>query len=174
MSTRTAIQTATDSNAHAAVAACEHAAERVLNPSGLDRLAARLHAAGLDRRIAAGADPASSPRLAARAAVLAGPEARVQIAEDLERLLGAAEHPRGAWTVRPHREAVTANRAAVRDVVDLLRGPAPLYVRGMAALCGLLRDGTGPAYVGDADRLAAGIEDAHAALQGARAAGPMG
>ncbi len=166
MSARSAVQTPPGPSSQAVVARCGRTAARVLEPGRADRLAARLRSGALDRGLAAGADPTSSPRLAARAAALGSRDGRARIAENLERLIGAAEQPRGAWAVRPDRAAVIANRQAVRDVVEMLHGNAPLYVRGLAAVEQLLRDGTGPVYVGDADRLSVRLESARAALCG--------
>ncbi len=162
MSSRAA-QSTTEPADHSTVAAYEPAAERLFNPTRLDRIAARIRASALDRALADGADPSGSPRLAARAAVLASGEGRAQIAENLERLLAAADHPRGAWTVRPDRAAVATNRQAIRDLVELLRANVPVYVCGLASLQRLLRDGSGSVYVGDAERLRANLERARAA-----------
>lgn len=119
---------------------------RLFTPGRRTRVAARLRAAGLDRALADGADPADCPRLAARAAQLTCRTARVRLADTVERFVLAAELP--SWgRVSPARGGVRANRAQLLELGARLRDDAPVYARGMAELRLMLRDGTGPAYV---------------------------
>jgi hypothetical protein len=118
----------------------------LLAPGRATRLLARLRQTELDRALAAGADPDSSPQIAARAAQLTSPGARARIADGLERLAGAADAPAGRVRVLPSRVAVRANRAALLELADVLRGGAPLYARGLATLASVITDGTGAAY----------------------------
>jgi hypothetical protein len=130
---------------------------------------ARARAAGLDASLADGADPSASAALAARAAVLGTPRARGQIADALDALVRACAERGRRWIVRPHRGAITANEAALRELSDLLRDPRPVYVRGIALLNRLLRDGAGPVFLGDGARLAAALDDARRAMSSAPA-----
>ncbi len=141
-------------------AADDLAVARALHPSSFARRVAQLRSAGLDRALAAGDDPTASALLAARAAALSAPDARKAIAEQLEGLVRTAQHPHGRWRVPPHRSAVGANATEIRALGERLRRDAPVGVRGVAMLKRLLRDGTGPVYVGDAERLARRLDDA--------------
>jgi hypothetical protein len=119
---------------------------RLFGPGRRTRLAARLWAGTLDRALADGADPADCPRLAARAAQLTSRDARVRMADTVERFVLAAELP--SWgRVSPARGGVRANRARLLELAARLRDDAPVYARGMAELKLILRDGTGPAYL---------------------------
>jgi hypothetical protein len=60
--------------------------ERTMQPGALARLEARLRAVALDQAIAAGADPASSPARARRAASLTSPRTRLRLAAALAKL----------------------------------------------------------------------------------------
>jgi hypothetical protein len=52
-------------------------------------------------------------------------------------------------------------------LAELLRGPVPLYARGIAMIVRLLTDGTGPLYASaDASALARELRQAHAAING--------
>jgi hypothetical protein len=112
------------------------------------RVLARLRAHGIDRRIARGDDPAASPLLALRAAALVRPAARARLADDLERVLQLAQAraPRrlGAVPVRAYEVAAAAS--PLRELIALLRGPAPVAPRGVAIARGLIHDGRTPVY----------------------------
>jgi hypothetical protein len=140
--------------------------DRTLGPGPIARLLARLHPGSLDAALIAGSDPATSRRLAARAATLTGLRYRAAIADGLGRLLEAADGaPRRASALRQGAHVV-ANASALRELVAVLRGPAPLYARGIAMVNRLLTDGTGPAYVGDRAALARRLLEARAAIDG--------
>ena len=68
--------------------------------------------------------------------------------------------PGGRWGVRPNRSAMFASAGTIRAISTLLRQPTPVYARGIAMLSELLRDGTGPLYLGDDPALAAFLDDA--------------
>jgi hypothetical protein len=119
---------------------------RLFRPGRGTRLAARLRAHSLDRELADGADPADCPRLAARAAQLTCRDARVRLADTVERFVLAAELT-SRRRVSPARGGVRANRAQLLELAARLRDDAPVYARGMAELKLMLRDGTGPAYL---------------------------
>jgi hypothetical protein len=121
-------------------------ARRVLDPPRSARLAARLLGARLDRALIVGADPASSPRLAARAAWLTTRATRARLADGLELLLARAQQPPSRRALAPRHASVLANAELVRELAGTLRGPAPLYAGGVAMIRGLLTDGTGPVY----------------------------
>jgi hypothetical protein len=133
----------------------------------LARLLARAHAARLDEALIGAADPARSPQLAARAAHLTGRRSRAAIADGLERLLQAAEGPRGHTGVLARAGHVLANGDLLHELAGELRGTAPLYAQGIAIVNRLLTDGTGPAYLGDRQRLARRLCEARAAMRGA-------
>jgi hypothetical protein len=121
-------------------------AQRLLEPGHLTWALARLRRGGLDRELAAGADPASCPLLAARAAQLTDPDGREKIALGLERLMLTADGAAGRLRVAPSRAAVRANRSLLVELAAALRRSIPVYARGLALLEIVLTDGTGPAY----------------------------
>jgi RecA/RadA recombinase len=140
-------------------------AEHVLRPSRGSRLAARVRATKLDRELIEGVDPATSPRLAARAAQLTARPMRAEIANGLQRLLLSAGQAADRIHVRPASRAVRANAPDLEELVELLRGDRLLYAQGLAMLHDLVVDGTGPAYNPGADEpLAQRLREARAAL----------
>lgn len=139
---------------------------RTLGPGWLARLAAHIHSQSLDRALIAGADPAGSPQLAARAAQLTTSRTRALIAEGLERLVVAAQGPQKRWRAVSRHGHLLANAAELHELAALLRGGAPLYARGIAILNQLLTDGTGPAYLGAGESLAYLLDEARTAMDG--------
>jgi hypothetical protein len=113
-----------------------------------DRLLARLLGASLDRRLAAGCPPESSPRLAARAQHIVALRTRRQVARNWENLLRRAG--RGSGTYHPAlsvcRKQVIAAEPGVRELVRLLMAPLPVAARGVAMATAPLTDATGPVY----------------------------
>ena len=150
----------------------DRVAGQAFTPGRVARLIARLRAGALDRALIDGADPASSPQLAARAASLTSPRFRELLAAGLERLVLVAEGPTRRWWVASHRGPVVANARELHELAALLRGGSLLYARGMAILGELLSDGAGPAYLGEADRLSDELTRARIALDGGAAAAP--
>ena len=118
----------------------------VFAPSALTRLRARRRRLELDRALAEGADPASSPLLAARAAQLVRPASRYRLAAALEHLALTADAPVRLFRASPRRGAVLANRAELMELATTLRRGGLLYARGIAILELVLIDGSGPAY----------------------------
>ena len=118
----------------------------LLAPGRWTRLVARRRHAALDRAIAAGADPAGSPVLAARSAQLAAMEMRQRVAADLERLARGAGQPGCRFRTLPAREAVRQNRGELMDLARILRAGGAAYARGVALLELVVTDGAGPAY----------------------------
>jgi hypothetical protein len=127
-------------------AALDRRATCVLAPGWLARLGARLRGAALDGALIEGADPAHSPQLAARAAWLTTPGTRAVLARGLDRLLGAPSDASRRRGVLAGAESAGDSAPELRELAGLLRGPAPVYARGVAMLWRLLADGTGPAY----------------------------
>ncbi len=137
-----------------------------LGPGPLARVTARVRSQSLDRALIAGADPASSALLAARAAQLTSAHTRALIAEGLERLLRAAQGPQRRWWAVSRRGQLLANASRLHELAALLASGTPLYARGIAMLNQLLTDGTGPAYFGEGERLTRWLDEARAALEG--------
>ena len=81
-----------------------------LDPGRIARLLARTRSGALDRALIAGADPASSPQLAARTTILTSPGFRGLIADGLERLLLVAEGPTRRWWAAADRGAADRQR----------------------------------------------------------------
>ncbi len=139
-------------------------AARLPQPTALTRLAARLFALRLDRALMSGADPAGSPRLAARAALLTSRQSRASLADALHHLIRAAQGPQRRWWALGSGAAVHANASELHELAGLLESDTALYAQGLASLNELLKDGDGPAYRGDATALARALSDVRAAL----------
>ena len=118
----------------------------LFEPRLVVRLRARARRLKLDRALAAGADPSTSPLLAARAAQLVDPSTRQRIAACLEQFASTADRPRSRVQTLPLRGAVRPNQEALLELARTLRHPQLYYARGIAMLELILADGTGPAY----------------------------
>jgi hypothetical protein len=126
---------------------------------------ARLRSRKFDRELGAGADPAGAPALAAHAARLTTKGARSTVAASIERLLDAHAYRCRLWGVLPFTDALGANESELRELADVLRGPAPVYAQGVAKLRWLLADGTGPVYTDrHGEALAAHLREARRAI----------
>jgi len=114
-----------------------------------ERLLARLRAGSLDRQLAAGTAPETSPLLALRAGALVRPAVRDAFARSLQRLV---HHATAASSHRPLALSGAACRnvrnatAALSRLIERLRSPGPVSARGMAIVKMLLTDGTGALY----------------------------
>ncbi|HEX3974691.1 MAG TPA: hypothetical protein VHW96_00420 [Solirubrobacteraceae bacterium] len=141
--------------------------QALFEPTLITRLRARGRRLELDRALAEGADPSSSPLLAARAGQLVRSSSRNRLASALERLALTADAPPTRFGAVPRRRALRANRFALMDLAGTLRKGGVLYARGIAMLELVLIDGTGPAYT-DArgEGLARELELAGASLGG--------
>jgi hypothetical protein len=138
----------------------------LLPPGLVARAAARIRHRLLDQQLADGADPADRPQRAARVAELTKRSSRERVADEIEQLLRFPDEPH-RLRVGPHPVATHVNRDALQQLADLLRGDAPLYVRGLARLQIALTDGTGPLYTDrDGRALARELEQVQAALIG--------
>jgi hypothetical protein len=102
----------------------------------------------LDRRIAAGADCATSA-LELRAAQLASVRTRRRLARELRGLVEYAERVRSrpAYSaVVIDRRAVSRGRHAILGLAERLEGQAPVSPRGITLVRRLLTDGLGPLF----------------------------
>src|SRR4051794_462712 len=110
-----------------------------------DRLAARLGAQALDRRLADGVAPERSPALSLRARRLIAPGTAAMLARSLRRLVRDARVEGGGRGRMPVRRGVV--RAAAAELDELaarLVAPQPAAARGIAQVRLLLTDGRGP------------------------------
>lgn len=89
----------------------------------------------LDRRLAEGADPAGSTALALRARQLTSRGFRERLASSIDDLLRDA-----------NRASIDAAHSELRHITEILRGPAPVYARGVALSRALVWDGRSPLY----------------------------
>lgn len=111
-------------------------------------LRACVQAHRLDGDLAAGVPTWATPAHAARARRLTGRRTRAALARGLERLLAAADGPRGlSPAVPPCADQVRAARPALLLVAARLRRDGPVGARGAAQLRVLLTDGAGPCFV---------------------------
>lgn len=125
------------------VLACSH---RLLAPSPAVTLWARMRARRLDEQLAAGANPVTSPLLAARAAQLATRKSRARIAAGLERLALGSDAPHSLFAILPERGAIEPNRDRLLALAMALRSGEPAYAGGIAEARLIVTDGTGPAF----------------------------
>jgi hypothetical protein len=139
-------------------------ASRRLGPGAAVRAAARALGPALDDRLAAGADPGSSPLLAARAASLTSRQARGELAGALEHVVASARGPQRRWWAVRALQPVRENEEELLAIASLLRSERPLYAAGVAAARTLARDGTGPMYGRRDAHLALALRDVRAAM----------
>lgn len=102
----------------------------------------------LDRRLAAGVDPAASPELSRRAQVLSRWRVRHALADALERVVVEAVTPpraHGADIPVQREEVLAAQRDLLRLAAALRAEPGPA-VRATAAASLLVTDGSGPIF----------------------------
>lgn len=115
-------------------------------------------APSLDRQLAAGISPRSSPALAIRARHIVSPAARQELARRLTRVLDRAGRPAALISPRPlQRAAVIAAGQDLRELISVLGSGVPISARGAAMAGLLLSDGSGPLYN---HRAAAGLGSA--------------
>jgi hypothetical protein len=103
----------------------------------------------LDRRIARGEDPASSPELSRRARLLVSPGFRARMAAGLRRTIAAAEEPwpsRLSARVPVQRSAILDERERLLGLARALTEEPAVSARGMARIEELLTDGRSPLY----------------------------
>jgi hypothetical protein len=116
--------------------------------SATRKLLVRLRRRSLDRRLAAGEDPLGDELLIERAAQIARPEARVDLARMLERAIVDVDRPPRFSNAVPvcRREVIRALPTLLR-LTERVRDGAPAWPAGLAAVRELLADGGGPLYV---------------------------
>ena len=132
------------------------------------RMAARVLAPTLDRRLADGQAPESSVLLAVRAQALVSPGLRRRDARLWGQLVKRASRPPVMRSPRTPLNRVAIGGCATRlsEVRSRLGEPGPVSARGVAMVNRLLRDGTGPLYDrrAAASRLGAALEEIVAAF----------
>ena len=108
---------------------------------------------GLDRALARGADPLSSPKLALRAEQLQRPKVRERIAKAIERLVEASFDDRrqhiGPAMLPFRHQRVRPNMELFGELAGALRSAGPHSVKGLAMASTLLEDGRGPLSASD-------------------------
>jgi hypothetical protein len=107
------------------------------------RLWARWHGQRLDRALAEGADPRTSPLLAARAAALRTHRQREALASAIYHVLKDARCDPSAFSVRVPvaRHEVELNRPELLGLAAELRQASTVSARGVAAIRLLVTDG---------------------------------
>jgi hypothetical protein len=112
-----------------------------------DRLEARLVPGRLDRALATGAAPASSPALALRAERLVSPATRRDLARTLERVVGGASEPRTLGSrLAPRQERLAGARDDLGRLARRLQASDRAAAQGVARARQLLSDGGGPLF----------------------------
>ena len=113
------------------------------------RLRTRWSRDALDRQLASGADPASSPELALRAAQLQSEAVRSRLANAIVGVLGRAHEPNlGRFTVGGQQQNAEIREFAdnLRALVARLRDDRPIDVQGAAMTARLVGDRSSPLY----------------------------
>lgn len=129
------------------VAGREPAVAPARTPGLFLNLRSKLHGISLDRALAEGADPASSPLLARRAAWLTSSRNRHSLANCVGRLIEMSGERRGrSAVVRPHRGELAGAKLPLVRVAALLDTQEPVYCHGVARIQLLLTDATSPLY----------------------------
>jgi hypothetical protein len=102
----------------------------------------------LDRSLARGADPSTTPELSRRARQLTSRRCRNSLAQGIRNLIDAAEEPRHGYTaaVPLQRRAILSERAFLLELAADLAGDDELGPRGIALVDRLLTDGASPLY----------------------------
>jgi hypothetical protein len=121
----------------------------VLRPCRLtDRVLAHAFGASLDRQLAAGTEPETTPLLAARAQDIVSLPRRRALAGAWKHLLQAARDGRRLRTPAVPIQAaqIAAAEPAIRDLISRLTAPLPVTAQGAAMASVLLTDATGPVY----------------------------
>ena len=112
------------------------------------RLWAWCHQLELDRQLAAGADPAGSPELQARAHQLGTPHFRRGLLAQVDSALAKADHP-PHWhsvSLAVQAQEVRIARESRRALRQVLAYPIVPHVRGLALAACLLNDPDGPLH----------------------------
>ena len=121
----------------------------------------------LDRNLALGADPSTTPELSRRARQLTSRRRRNSLARGIRNLIEAAEEPRHPYTAAAplQRREILSERGSLLELADDLASEDELGARGMALVERLLTDGTSPVYAPSPDgTLHNALVHAHATL----------
>lgn len=123
-------------------------ADTLPTEGALARLAARLVAGRLDRRLADGAAPRPGSMLAAHARRLTSDEEREGLARALRTAVTDAQGPSVHRVLRVpvHPAGVLAARDVIEDIALRLHAPRPVRYTAIARLRVLMADGRGPLY----------------------------
>jgi hypothetical protein len=102
----------------------------------------------LDRNLAHGADPSTTPELSRRARQLTSRRRRNSLARAIRNLIQAAEDPRHPYSAAAplQRREILSERGFLLELADDLAGDDELGARGIALVERLLTDGTSPVY----------------------------
>jgi hypothetical protein len=131
-----------------------------------DRIAARVRAFDLDRRLAEGVPPERSAALALRARRLVDPRYAERLARRLgDIVLEALVGRRRRASIPIRLDAVAAVSAEIDDLARRLAAPEAAAVAGIAQVALLLCDGAGPLYSRSGEDLRAAVRRARAALE---------
>jgi hypothetical protein len=125
-----------------------------------------LQRGALDRKLARGADPSTSPALSRRARQLTSSRCRRGLAEGLRNVIDAADEPQRGYSaaVPLQRHEIQRERGFLVALAEDLRSDDELNPRGIALVEKLLTDGISPLYTSSPEG------ELHGALTHARAA----
>lgn len=126
-----------------------------------------LRRGSLDRSLAAGADPGTSPELAHRARQVTSPRFRAGLAASIRNLLDAAEEPRRGLSsaVPVQRYEILSERELLLELAADLESRDQLQPRGVALIEQLLTNGDSPVYMSSPEgSLREALRQARAAL----------
>jgi hypothetical protein len=124
------------------------------------RLRTWWNAPELDSALADGVDPAGSEELTARAAQLARPNQRAELATAIKHLVAIADRPPARLVSAPplfRHDQVRANRSLLLSLAERLNGEGPHALKGVAMTSVLLNDFRSPIHIKDGPRT---LEDA--------------
>ena len=131
------------------------------------RLRARWSQHRLDRELASGADPASSPELTLRATQLQSQAVRSRLANAIVEMLGRAHEPNlGRFTVAGEQQHAEIREYAdnLRALVARLRDDRPIDILGTAMTARLVNDRSSPLYRAGDQGLGSALLSARLAL----------
>jgi hypothetical protein len=109
------------------------------------RLVTWWRASGLDRQLAAGADPMESDELSLRVGQLRSPKTRARFACALRGAVDTADRPPQMPPSLIRRREVRANRALLLELAERL-AEGPVSIEGIAMVSVLLGDASSPLY----------------------------
>jgi len=121
-------------------------AQRASRPGLAVRIKTWFERDHLDKQLAEGTDPATSPELTLRAERLASDTERARLARDLEATLQGARKPATMSHLLLRRRRVQSCADELLELAHRLRDDQPISVRGAAMTAALLSDGRGPLY----------------------------